>query len=94
MVTREQLDDEASRLRKVRHLVDLATSLIMQARMTRHEAEQLVAEVRVRVLGLFPDGAETFELLYSRRFRRLINEFAKPAAANPAVVIPFPARRC
>ena len=89
MVTREQLDDEAARVRKVRHLVDLATSLIMQAGMTRREAEQLVADVRERILTLFPDGAETYELVYSRRFRRLIDEFARPTSSPRRVVIPF-----
>jgi len=92
VVTREQLDDEAARVRKVRHLVDLATSLIMQAGMTRREAEQLVADVRERILTLFPDGAETYELVYSRRFRRLIDEFAKPMPASRAVVTPFSPR--
>lgn len=89
MVTREQLDDEAARVRKVRHLVDLATSLIMQAGMTRREAEQLVADVRERILTLFPDGAETYELVYSRRFRRLIDEFARPTPSPRRVIIPF-----
>ena len=93
MVTREQLDDEAARVRKVRQLVDLATSLIMQAGLTRREAEQLVAEVRARILKLFPDGEETYELVYSRRFRRLIDEFARPALPTRGVVIPFSPKR-
>lgn len=66
----------------------------MQAGMTRREAEQLVAEVRTRILRLFPDGEETYELVYSRRFRRLINEFAKPTPPSSCgVVIPFPPKR-
>ena len=93
MVTREELDDEAARVRKVRHLVDLATSLIMQAGMTRREAEQLVADVRERILTLFPDGADTYELVSSRRFRRLIDEFARPAPSSRPIVIPFSPRR-
>ena len=92
MATSEQLADEAARARKVRQLVDLATSLIMQSAMTRVDAEQLVADVRERILTLFPGREETYELLYAPRFRRLIDEFARPAA-GPAVVIPFPAKR-
>ena len=65
----------------------------MQAGMTRCEAEQLVADVRERILRLFPDGQETFELVYSRRFRRLIDEFARPAPAARGVVIPFSRKR-
>jgi hypothetical protein len=93
VATREQLADEALRARKVRHLVDLATSLIMQAQMTRREAEQLVAAVRERILTLFPGAEETYELIYARRFSRLINEFAKPNPPATSVVIPFPPHR-
>ena len=93
MATPEQLADEAVRARKVRHLVDLATSLIMQSHMSRRDAEQLVAAVRERILNLFPGAEETYELLYARRFRRLIDEFARPTPAAPGVVIPFPTHR-
>jgi hypothetical protein len=93
VATREQLADEAARAQKVRHLVDLATSLIMQSGMTRRDAETLEADVRGRILALFPDGEETYELIYAPRFRRLIAEFAR-ADEPRGVVIPFrrPAR--
>jgi hypothetical protein len=93
MATPEQLADEAIRARKVRHLVDLATSLIMQAQMTQRDAEQLVAIVRERILTLFPGAEDTYELLYARRFRRLIDEFARPNSAASGVIIPFPTGR-
>jgi hypothetical protein len=89
--TTEQLVDEALRARKVRQLVDIATALIMQSNMTVNDAESLVQSVRGRILALFPDGAETYELIYAPRFRRLINECARDG--HPGVVIPFPARR-
>ena len=93
MATPEQLADEARRAQKVRHLVDLATSLIMQSAMTRKDAETLVATVRERILHLFPDGAETYEIIYAARFRRLIDEFARPDPPPRSVVIPFPQPR-
>ena len=92
MATREQLADEARRARKVRHLVDLSTSLIMQSGMTRREAEHLVTVVRERILTLFPDGAETYELIYAPRFRRLIDEFARPEPRPKGVILRFPSR--
>lgn len=64
----------------------------MQASTTRGEAEQLVAAVRERVLDLFPDGESTFELIYAPRFRRLIDEFARPEPGPDRVVTPFRAR--
>ncbi len=93
MATPEQLADEARRARKVRQLVDLATSLIMQSGLTRKDAESLVAMVRERILHLFPDGEETYELIYSPRFKRLIDEFAHGDARPRGVIIPFPKPR-
>jgi hypothetical protein len=92
VATREQLADEAIRVRKVRHLVDLATSLITQSRLTRSEAEQLVAAVRERILQLFPGAEETYEVIYARRFRRLIEEFTRPSRSPAGVVGPYSAR--
>ncbi|HEV8319294.1 MAG TPA: hypothetical protein VGQ10_17920 [Vicinamibacterales bacterium] len=93
MATREQLADEAARAQKVRHLVDLATSLIMQSGMTRRDAETLVQTVRERILSLFPDGEHTYELIYAPRFKRLIDEFAHANPRAQGVVISFPTRR-
>jgi len=93
LATREQLADEAARAQKVRHLVDLATSLIMQSGMTRRDAETLVQTIRERILHLFPDGEQTYELIYAPRFSRLIDEFARAEPRSTGVVIPFPGRR-
>jgi hypothetical protein len=93
MATPEQLADEAKRARKVRQLVDVTTSLIMQSRMPRKEAEALVEAVRGKILELFPDAEETYEVIYSRRFRRIIDEYAGPDAPPRSVVIPFPPPR-
>jgi hypothetical protein len=89
VATREQLADEAARAQKVRHLVDLSTSLIMQSGMTRRDAQQLVAAVRERILRLFPDGEGTYELIYAPRFNRLLDEFTRPDPPQSGVVIPF-----
>jgi len=91
LATREQLADEAARAQKVRHLVDLATSLIMQSGMTRRDAETLVQTIRERILSLFPDGEQTYELIYAPRFRRLIDEFTRAEPRAKGVVIRFPA---
>ena len=93
MATPEELRDEAIRVRRVRLLVDLTSSLIMQTRPTRQEAETLVAAARARALELFPGREETFDLLYARRFGRLIEEFAAPEEPGRAAVLPFRPRR-
>jgi hypothetical protein len=90
--TPEQLADESRRVRKVRQLVDIASNLIMQSRMSREDAEMLIATVRDRVLALFPDGADAYELIYAPRFRRLIDEFAVPRTARGGIILPFAPR--
>lgn len=78
--------DERRRLRLLRMVVDLTTNVLVQGRMTRPEAEALVAATRRRALELFPDKASTYDLVLAPRFARLLNEFAGPAAGN---VVPF-----
>jgi len=90
---REELADEAQRAQKVRQVVDIATNLIMQSSMTRRDAESLVAAVRERILVLFPDGGETYELIYAPQFRRLLAEFTPTPAGRRGIVIPFPSTR-
>lgn len=74
--SREALAEERRRLGILRTVVDLTCSLLAQQRMTRHEAERLVAAARRQVLELFPDKEETYELILAPRFERLMNEFA------------------
>ena len=75
------------RVRKVRQIVDIASCLIMQSNMTRDAADALIQGVRKRILTLFPDGEQAYELIYAPRFRRLIDEFAQ--ASGRGVVIPL-----
>jgi len=62
----------------------------MQSGLSRREAELLVESVREHILTLFPDGANTFEVVYAPRFRRLIDEFTVSPAERRGVVFPFP----
>jgi hypothetical protein len=83
----EALAEEARRARQLRMIVDLTSSLLMQARLSREEAENLVAAARCRALELFPDKGDTYDLILAPRFARLIDEFVGPA--NGARVLPF-----
>ncbi len=75
----EAVAEEARRVRQLRILVDLTTSLLIQSRLTRPEADELLASTRRQALELFPDKEETYELILAPRFRRLVNEFVGPA---------------
>src|SRR5262245_9411796 len=79
------LADEGRRLRRLRTVVDLTTSVLMQGRLSRREAEELVAAARVGILDLFPDKESTYELILAPRFARLLEEFVGPGPR----VLPF-----
>jgi hypothetical protein len=66
---------EARQARQLRMVVDLTTAVLMQGRLSRREAEDLIAATRRRALKLFPDKEETYELILAPRFARLLDEF-------------------
>jgi|MudIll2142460700_1097286.scaffolds.fasta_scaffold347865_2 hypothetical protein len=71
---RAALADEERRMRRLKLLVDLTTVLLRHHPLSRAEAYQAVAELRARVVNLFPDKGEVFDLIYWPRFRRLIED--------------------
>ena len=66
---------EARQVRQLRMVVDLTSAVLMQGRLSRREAEDLVAATRRRALELFPDKEETYGLILAPRFARLLDEF-------------------
>jgi hypothetical protein len=89
-VSLEELRDEQRRLRRVRFIVDFTTSVLMQSGLSRSEGQELVAAARARILDLFPGREETYEILYARRFARLLDSctVADPADRQ-ARILPF-----
>jgi hypothetical protein len=65
---------EERNIRYLRRLVDLSLTLIAQARISIEEAQHLVRVVRAEAHRVFPDKKQTFELIYTPRFRRLMAE--------------------
>ncbi len=86
---------EARRARQLRMVVDLTSAVLVQGRLSRGEAEELVAATRRRALELFPEKEATFELVLAPRFARLMAEFVGPPGPTPdppptrAGVLPF-----
>ena len=75
---------EAHRARQLRMVVDLTSAVLVQGRLSRAEAEELVAGARRQALLLFPDKESTYELVLAPRFARLMQEFvgATPGEAR------------
>ena len=72
--TEAEITEENRRIRHLRRLVDFSFALIAQSPMSPDEAQRVVQAVREQAIRLFPGKEETFELLYTPRFRRLIAE--------------------
>jgi hypothetical protein len=85
-IDQDEFAEEQRRLRELRMTVDLAANVIAQGRLSRAEAEALVAATRQRALALFPDKEPTFDLVLAPRFARLLEEFTQPARGH---VLPF-----
>jgi hypothetical protein len=73
-------------------VVDLTSAILMQGRLSRREAEDLVAATRRRALELFPDKEATYEMILAPRFARLLDEFVgrgEPGPPDRPRVLPF-----
>ncbi len=90
MPSADELREEHRRVRRVQLIVAMASYVIMQERPSRAEGEAIVRAARARILELFPGREETYEILYARRFARLLDAFTRgdPQPA-PARILPF-----
>ena len=74
MATHKEIHEENRKLRQVRLLVDITSSMLIQADITLPEMLNLVSSTKKRILELFPDKESTFNLIYKPRFDRIIRE--------------------
>lgn len=65
---------EEAKLQKLRGITNLTVALLHQADLTLADAQTLIAQTRSKALALFPDKADTFDLIYGSRFRRILAE--------------------
>ena len=86
-----ELAEEQRRADRLRLAVDVACAVLRQGRLTRSEAEAVVATARQQALALFPGKDDVFDLVLAPRFRRILDELWPPSSGR---VLPFraPAR--
>lgn len=76
---REALAVENRKVRMLKHSVDAAYALILQADITVDEALDIANATKRRALKLFPDKGETYDLIYAPRlFRAVAERFGRP----------------
>lgn len=77
MENNERLDgshkEENEKIKKLKEIVDEAGMTLREAILSEREARDFIEETRGRVLLLFPDKKEEFDLIYRPRFERLMN---------------------
>lgn len=74
VVTPADIADENRRIRRLQIVVRLALGIIAEGQMPYQEASELAAATRNVALTLFPEGGDTYDLLYRPKFQRLLRE--------------------
>jgi len=72
--------EEEIKLKKLQGIADVLCYLIMRRKLTIEEAEEKIAEARKEARKIIPDQMETYDLIYTNRFRRLIDQFLRTAS--------------
>lgn len=71
--TKEQVDDESRRIRRLRILVQLTIESIAEGDLAAEEAAEMIAATRRFALKLFPGKERAFDLLYRPKFQRVMH---------------------
>ena len=74
MASQEEILEENRKVRRLQIVVDLVLNLVAQTDIPIEEASELVAHTRRYALNLFPDKAQTYDLIYLPKFKRLMAE--------------------
>ena len=72
--TKEEIDEEFRRARRLQIVVNLALGIIAQGSLPFEEAQELAAATKRVALTLFPDKEATYDLIYRPKFQRLMSE--------------------
>ncbi len=72
--TKEEIQEENRKIRRLRLLIDFTISLLYQSNLTLPEALMLIANTKTTVLRLFPGKEHVYDLIYKPRFDRILTE--------------------
>ena len=68
------IEEEEKNMRRLRSIVDFTQATLMQSDLTLHESMALMDYTRKAVLYLFPDKEFVYDLIYTPRFQRILDE--------------------
>jgi hypothetical protein len=70
----ELIREEEKRMRRLRLIVNLTEAVLMQSNLSLPEALNLIENTKKAALSLFPDKEFVYDLVYTPRFRRILDE--------------------
>lgn len=73
---------EEQALRRLRLMTDFACQTLSAPHTSLSESLLLVYRVRTQAIAMFPDKSATFDMIYGRRFYRILNEKGPLFVAN------------
>jgi len=74
IVEEDPLKREEKNMRRLRFIVNITQAVLTQSDLTLQEALDLTENTRKAVLNLFPGKDFVYDLIYTPRFRRIIEE--------------------
>jgi len=69
--------DENRAIRRLRRLADVTCRLLSDPAITLGDSMQLIFQARTQALAMFPEKTETFDMIYGRRFYRILQTKGK-----------------
>ncbi len=68
------IEEEEKNMRRLRWIVDITQATLMQSDLTLHESLALMNNTKKAALYLFPDKEFVYDLIYTPRFQRILDE--------------------
>ena len=73
-LSKEEIEDENRRIRRLQIMMNMVMAVISQEEMTLEEASEMVANAKRAALAMFPDKELAYDLIYKPRLQRLLRE--------------------
>ncbi len=71
-IDERQIKEEEKKMDRLTGIVDKTSVMLKVLPMSDEVAEKLIEETKAKVLELFPDKEEVFELIYRPRYYRIL----------------------
>jgi len=73
-LSKEEIEDENRRIRRLQIMMNMVMAVISQEEMTLEEASEMVANAKRAALAMFPGKELAYDLIYKPRLQRLLRE--------------------